>query len=508
MLLSYISLDFLGIVGPKKIKNLSEVPGLPIIGNIHQTLSNASLVYSKWAKQYGDVYQVRMGDRRVVVVNSYDAIKELWLQNRNKTNSRPSLYTFHSVVSSTQGFTIGTTPFGESYQRKKKFAATNLNKMKIQNYTSLIDESSESIIDKIISDISTNKGIDEVNLTLYIQAYTLKIALFITFNYELNFDTKFHQDLLKEICYVENQITRLRSHTSNFQDYIPMLNLFSNQLNARATQLRKRRDVYMNFFTDELQRKVANCDDYEEINCLVYNAWKQMENEETKLTTAELKSVCLTMVSAGLDNSALNLFYCLGHLSQSEYGYKIQEIAREQLLKYYDSLEEAYKKAPFDKLKVPYIVAILKETLRHLTVLPVCLPRETTDDIMFKNCIIPKKTLLFMNAYAGNHDESYFPNPNLFVPERWLKQENEEEFTLKVNLTHFSFGLGSRMCIGNHLSFQEMYTLLVRLLVKFEIREPEKYPKMINNNPFELNEVPNSVAIEPVDYRIKLVNRM
>jgi phenylacetate 2-hydroxylase len=46
-----------------KIKNLPEIPGVPLFGNLLQLGTNHALVAQKWAKQYGSVFQTRLGNR-------------------------------------------------------------------------------------------------------------------------------------------------------------------------------------------------------------------------------------------------------------------------------------------------------------------------------------------------------------------------------------------------------------------------------------------------------------
>lgn len=46
-----------------RIKNLPEIPGVPLFGNLLQLGTNHALVAQKWAKQYGPVFQTRLGNR-------------------------------------------------------------------------------------------------------------------------------------------------------------------------------------------------------------------------------------------------------------------------------------------------------------------------------------------------------------------------------------------------------------------------------------------------------------
>lgn len=46
-----------------KIKNLTEVPGVPIFGNLFQLGANHARVAGSWVKKYGPVFQVRLGNK-------------------------------------------------------------------------------------------------------------------------------------------------------------------------------------------------------------------------------------------------------------------------------------------------------------------------------------------------------------------------------------------------------------------------------------------------------------
>ena len=46
-----------------KIKGIPEIPGVPIFGNLLQRGNKHATVAGKWAKQYGPVFQVRMGNK-------------------------------------------------------------------------------------------------------------------------------------------------------------------------------------------------------------------------------------------------------------------------------------------------------------------------------------------------------------------------------------------------------------------------------------------------------------
>lgn len=80
-----------------RIPQLKGPPGLPLVGNIWDIRTNAAERYRQWSKQYGDVYQIMLGNIPVVVVNSAAAAKTIFGSNAQVLSSRPELYTFHKV---------------------------------------------------------------------------------------------------------------------------------------------------------------------------------------------------------------------------------------------------------------------------------------------------------------------------------------------------------------------------------------------------------------------------
>lgn len=55
-----------------KIKGLPEIPGVPIFGNLIQLGDQHATVAAKWAKKFGPVFQVRMGNRVSLLVSQWE----------------------------------------------------------------------------------------------------------------------------------------------------------------------------------------------------------------------------------------------------------------------------------------------------------------------------------------------------------------------------------------------------------------------------------------------------
>jgi 3-hydroxyphenylacetate 6-hydroxylase len=80
-----------------RISQLKGPAGLPLIGNLHQIRTNAAEQYRKWAKRYGGVYQIQLGNIPIVVINTAAAAKVIFGQHSQALSSRPEFYTFHKV---------------------------------------------------------------------------------------------------------------------------------------------------------------------------------------------------------------------------------------------------------------------------------------------------------------------------------------------------------------------------------------------------------------------------
>lgn len=59
----YFFIRYLNRTDVPKIKGLPEIPGIPLFGNLLQLGEKHATVAAQWAKKYGPVFQVRMGNK-------------------------------------------------------------------------------------------------------------------------------------------------------------------------------------------------------------------------------------------------------------------------------------------------------------------------------------------------------------------------------------------------------------------------------------------------------------
>ena len=78
-----------------------------------------------------------------------------------------------------------------------------------------------------------------------------------------------------------------------------------------------------------------------------------------------------------------------------------------------------------------------------------------------------------INPWVLQHDPVVFPEPERFEPERWLEWDGKEgsskEKLAEQERYFFSFGAGSRVCIGRNASSIEMRKVIPLLVGEFEM---------------------------------------
>lgn len=467
-----------------RIPGFSGPSGLPMIGNIHQIRVNAAEQYRLWSKKYGPVYQIMLGNVPVIVVNGAKAAREIFGANSQALASRPEFYTFHKVVSSTAGTTIGTSPYSESLKRRRKGAASALNKPSVATYIPHIDLETRDFLREFLTyGESGRKPVDPMPM---IQRLSLSLAL------TLNWGTRMasqNDELFGEITHVEEEVSKFRSTTGNLQDYIPLLRLNPFSFGSvKARDMRRRRDVYLKKLNQDLDERMAQGTHRP---CIQANV---ILDKEAKLNTEELTSISLTMLSGGLDTLTTLVAWSMALLAQRP---EIQKKAHDEIRNVY-AADNPLCDANDDQ-SIAYIVALVRELLRYYTVLRLSLPRATVKDIIYNGHTIPARSVVFLNAWACNTDPDVWSDPFVFRPERWLEQPDAPLFT---------YGLGYRMCAGSLLANREMYTIYLRLLSAFEITDA----KALDGGEMETHPVrgvqdQTQLVSVPKRYTVRLVPR-
>ncbi|KAF8157103.1 cytochrome P450 [Crassisporium funariophilum] len=120
-----------------------------------------------------------------------------------------------------------------------------------------------------------------------------------------------------------------------------------------------------------------------------------------------------------------------------------------------------------DEPHLPYLAALLKEVNRWRPAGPLGIPHLLDKDDEYNGYLIPAGSIIIGNVWAMLQNESDYPDPATFKPERFLKdgQLNPE---IRDPAT-VAFGFGRRACPGAHVGLSMIWIAAASILSTFKI---------------------------------------
>ena len=174
------------------------------------------------------------------------------------------------------------------------------------------------------------------------------------------------------------------------------------------------------------------------------------------------------MIEAGAESTSSTINSCFKYLAANP---RTQTCAHAEL----DQVVGASRSPTFaDQANLPYISAIVKETLRIRPSSDNGVPHYTSTSITYKNFFIPKHSIVSINQYALFYNPAQFPEPEKFIPERFLRNGllKELEFEQDKVPERFVFGAGRRICPGMHHAQNSLFIAIAKVLWACEIKAP------------------------------------
>ncbi|XP_019182828.1 PREDICTED: geraniol 8-hydroxylase-like [Ipomoea nil] len=166
---------------------------------------------------------------------------------------------------------------------------------------------------------------------------------------------------------------------------------------------------------------------------------KDEGDEKTPFTITHLKSLLMDMVVGGTDTTSNAIEFAMAEImNKPEVMNKLQEEV-DAVVGKDNTVEESHIH------QLPYLYAVMKETLRLHPTLPLLVPHCPTQTCLVGGYTVPKGSRVFVNVWAIHRDPSIWENPLEFRPERFL--DSKWDFTGK-DFNYFPFGSGKRICAG------------------------------------------------------------
>ncbi|KAI0206672.1 cytochrome P450 [Astrocystis sublimbata] len=112
---------------------------------------------------------------------------------------------------------------------------------------------------------------------------------------------------------------------------------------------------------------------------------------------------------------------------------------------------------------LPYLKAIIKESLRLSSPVPGTIPRiAPKGGITWAGHYIPEGSTVSIAIRSVHDNADIFPDPEEFKPERWLENEGLDHWLV-------AFGKGSRSCIGLNVAWMESYLTFANFFTSFDM---------------------------------------
>jgi cytochrome P450 len=146
---------------------------------------------------------------------------------------------------------------------------------------------------------------------------------------------------------------------------------------------------------------------------------------------------------------------------------------------------------------LPYMEAIVKETMRLHPVAPLLTPRLSREDVSTGRYDIPAGTRVLINVWAIGRDPAVWEAPMEFRPERFVVGTGSGVDVKGQDFELLPFGSGRRMCPGIGLGLRMVHMILANLVHAFAWRLPGGAAELSMEETFSLT-VPRRVPLEAV----------
>ena len=186
-----------------------------------------------------------------------------------------------------------------------------------------------------------------------------------------------------------------------------------------------------------------------------------LRDEETgaALSPREVFDQCMVSFAAGVDTSATALTWWSGLMAQ-------HAPAQARAVAELRAVLAGREPSADDIGRLPWLGATLKEAMRLFPPIAAMMTRRLTREVLLNGVHLPARTLLRVTPWVLHRDPRWWPHqPNGFWPERFLQGAVEPI----PRGAYLPFGVGPRVCLGQHFAVQEMTLIAAMLLQRFEL---------------------------------------
>ncbi|XP_029986738.1 cytochrome P450 1A1 [Sphaeramia orbicularis] len=458
--LVYLLLKFFHTEIPEGLRRLPGPKPLPIIGNVLEIGSRPYLSLTAMSKRYGDVFQIQIGMRPVVVLNGNETIRQALIKQGEDFAGRPDLYSF-KFINDGKSLAFSTDKAGV-WRARRKLAYSALRSFATlegttPEYSCMLEEHICKEGDYLIKQLNTVMKTDgSFDPFRHIVVSVANVICGMCFGRRYD-----HNDQeLVGLVNLSDEFGQVVG-SGNPADFIPFLQYLPSttmknflSINARFNDFVQKivSEHYATYDKDNIRDITDSLIDHCEDRKLDENCNVQMSDDK-------IVGIVNDLFGAGFDTISTALSWSVMYMVAYP---EIQERLFEEIKE-----NVGLDRTPLlsDKNNLPLLEAFILEILRHSSFLPFTIPHCTTKDTSLNGFFIPKDTCVFVNQWQVNHDPELWKDPSSFNPDRFLSPDGTEVNKLEGEKV-IAFGMGKRRCIGEVIARNEVYLFLAIIIQK------------------------------------------
>ncbi|KAJ4252350.1 hypothetical protein NW762_010948 [Fusarium torreyae] len=188
--------------------------------------------------------------------------------------------------------------------------------------------------------------------------------------------------------------------------------------------------------------------------------------DPSNFTSFLVLSGCVSNMVAGSDTTAISLSAVMYYLLKNP---ACMAKLREEVDSFTSKGQLSHHPTYKESQQMPYLQAAIKEALRLHPATGLPLERVVPKGgATISGRFFPEGAIVGINTWVAHRDRNIFgQDADEFSPERWL--QNDADKVALMNRFWMPFGLGSRTCIGRHISMLEMCKLIPTLVRDFDL---------------------------------------
>ncbi|KAF3792779.1 Cytochrome P450 82C4 [Nymphaea thermarum] len=428
---------------------------------LHRTLAALS-------EKHGPLFTLQLGQMSVLVVSSMDLAKECFTTNDRAFAGRPSLQSWKCVGYDHPMF--GLAPYGPYWREVRNITTMELlSNQRLELLKHIRVEEVGAWIRGLYHSCSDDQPVDWKQR---LSSLSLNIILRMVagkryFNLDGEENIGEADDLRKVIEEFFHLLGKL-----TVTGAIPWLEWLDvgGHLKAMKRVHKKMDQIATAWLAEHRREKESGGTEAEKdfIDVLIEEL-KDGHLSEKYQTDTIIVATALAIVSAGTDTVSVTIEWILSALLNNR---RALEKAKEELdcnVRRERQVEES------DIKDLPYLQAIVKESMRLYPALPLLPPHQSMEPVQLGGYHIPVGTTLFVNVWKIFQDPVLWSDAEEFRPERFLTSCKDIDFGGQ-SFAFMPFGSGRRICAGWTMALQVIHLALARLLQSFEWSTPMDEP--------------------------------